>query len=197
MDDSYLTIKKNSEGFYKEKGSKFLSFAYPVEEELQVKQIIDNLKATYHDARHHCFAFVIGKDRENFRANDGGEPPHSAGDPILRVIQSFEITNVLIVVVRYFGGTKLGISGLINAYKMAATDAIQKNEIFEKVIKETIILRFNYDQTNDIMRLINDYHLEIISQDFGADCKIELGVRQSQKQEVIEKLKLLSPKSIN
>lgn len=134
--DTYLTISDDSEGFYKEKGSKFLSFAFPVHHEEDIKEKLDILRKKYYDARHHCYAYVLGKDKEIFRANDDGEPNHSAGDPILGQIKSNQLTNILIVVVRYFGGVKLGVGGLISAYRTAAAEAISNNVIVEAIVKK-------------------------------------------------------------
>jgi uncharacterized YigZ family protein len=188
QDDTYLTLAKISEGLYKEKGSKFLAYAYPVESEEEIKEHLDELKKKYYDARHHCFAFILGKDQDRYRANDDGEPNHSAGDPILGQIRSNNLTNVLIVVIRYFGGTKLGVSGLINAYKEAAAEAIAHNEIVTKIVTEKVRITFDYLAMNDVMRLIKDYELEILKQDFDLECQMTFAVRLQLKDEVIEKL---------
>lgn len=188
QNDTYFTLKGNSEGLYKEKGSKFLAFAYVVFNENDIKQKLDELKKKYYDARHHCYAYVLGNKSEKYRANDDGEPGHSAGDPILGQIRSNELTSTLIVVVRYFGGTKLGIGGLINAYKTAASDAIANNSIEQKLIISELILQFNYDQLNHVMKLVKDYALEIISQKMEISCEMKLGVRLSFEEEVRAKL---------
>lgn len=127
--DEYLTISKPSEGLFKDRGSKFLAFAYPVSSEDEIKEIQEHLRSEYHDARHHCYAYMLGKDKNVFRANDDGEPSSTAGKPILGQIKSYDLTNILIVVIRYFGGTKLGVSGLINAYKTAAEEALKNAKI--------------------------------------------------------------------
>ena len=186
--DTYLTLKGNSEGFYKEKGSKFLAFAYIVADEDEVKNIFAALKKKYYDARHHCYAYVLGNQSEKYRANDDGEPGHSAGDPILGQIRSNKLTNTLIIVVRYFGGTKLGISGLINAYKTAAADAIASNSIIEKLIISELTIAFEYPQLNQVMKLVKDHELEIITQNMGISCEMKLGVRLSLEEEVKAKL---------
>jgi uncharacterized YigZ family protein len=188
-EDTYLTLAEISEGLYKEKGSKFIAIAYPVRDEDEVKEKLEEVKKTYYDARHHCYAYILGKDKKNFRANDDGEPNHSAGDPILGQIRSHELSDVLIVVVRYFGGTKLGVGGLIHAYKTAAAEAIFNNTIIEKIVKERISIRFDYLSMNDVMKIIKDYDLEILQQHFDNDCEMQLLVRQSISEEVRSKLK--------
>ena len=136
MEDTYKTIEKPSEGLFKDKGSKFISFAFPVDNEEEIKEIVQSIKKEHHSARHHCYAWRLGADQLLFRANDDGEPSSTAGKPILGQIQSFDLTNILIVVVRYFGGTLLGVSGLINAYRNAALDAINQAEIVEKLVEK-------------------------------------------------------------
>jgi uncharacterized YigZ family protein len=189
--DTYLTISDEAEGLYKEKGSKFLSFAFPVSNEEEVKEKLELLRKKFYDARHHCYAYVLGKDKEIFRANDDGEPNHSAGDPILGQIRSNQLTNVLIVVVRYFGGVKLGVGGLISAYRTAAAAAISNNVIVEAIVKHKVKLQFDYLSMNDVMKIIKDYDLEIINQQFDNDCKISLLVREGLMDEVISKFEKL------
>ncbi len=184
LKDTYFTIKYESEGFYKEKGSKFFAFAHPVEEEDAIKEKIAELKKKYYDARHHCYAYIIGYDGEQYRANDDGEPTHSAGDPILGQIKSNDLTNTLIVVVRYFGGTKLGVSGLINAYKTAAADAINNNKVIKKFIYKEIKLHFSYPQMNLVMKLVKDFDLKIVAQKMELSCEMTLGVRLSIEEEL-------------
>ncbi|WP_194974979.1 IMPACT family protein [Aquiflexum lacus] len=190
-EDTYLTLLNDSEGLYKEKGSKFLSFAFPVSHEDEVKEKLEFLRKKYYNARHHCYAYVIGKDKEIFRANDDGEPNHSAGDPILGQIRSNQLTNVLIVVVRYFGGVKLGVGGLISAYRTATAEAISNNVIMEAIVKNRVNLQFDYLSMNDVMKIIKDYNLEIINQQFDNDCKITLLVRKGLLNEIISKLENL------
>ena len=180
--DTYRTLQGNSEGFYKEKGSKFLAFSYVIEEEEQVKEIISELKKKYYDARHYCYAYVLGQNADRYRSNDDGEPGHSAGDPILGQIRSHELTNTLIVVVRYFGGTKLGVSGLINAYKTAAADSIAQNSIKEIPILSELVLKFEYEQMNNVMKLVKDFDLEIITQTMEISCMMKVGVRISLEE---------------
>ncbi|WP_373523254.1 YigZ family protein [Aquiflexum sp.] len=189
--DTYLTLSDNSEGLYKEKGSKFLSFAFPVSNEDEIKEKLDFLRKEYYDARHHCYAYILGKDKVIFRANDDGEPNHSAGDPILGQIRSNELTNVLIVVVRYFGGVKLGVGGLISAYKIAAAEAISNNNIVEAIVKKKVLLQFDYLSMNDIMKVIKDFDLEIISQHFDNNCKMSLLVREGVLNEINSKFEIM------
>ena len=186
--DTYFTLKENSEGFYKEKGSKFLAFAYVIQNEENVKERISELKKKYYDARHFCYAYILGFNGEKYRANDDGEPGHSAGDPILGQIRSNELTNTLIVVVRYFGGTKLGVPGLINAYRSATTDAIENNLKLEKLIFSELHIQFEYEQLNNVMKLVKDYDLKIILQKMEISCEMTLGVRLSLEQQVKARL---------
>jgi uncharacterized YigZ family protein len=184
MEDTYRSIAKPSTGIYKEKGSKFLSFAYPVDSEEEIQETINALKKQYYDARHHCYAYILGKDMETYRVNDDGEPHHSAGDPILGQIRSHELTQVLVVVVRYFGGTKLGVGGLVQAYKTAASEAILAADILEKTIMIPIEFTFDYLSMDEIMRTIKRYNLNIIIQEFDNDCRIKLECRESLLAEV-------------
>src|SRR5690554_6762165 len=188
MPDTYLTLKSESQGLYKEKGSKFLAYAYPVDSEQQIKEILDTLKKQYYDARHHCYAYILGKDGQDFRANDDGEPGHSAGDPILGQIRSNNLTNTLIVVVRYFGGTKLGVGGLVTAYKTAAAEAISANEIIAKVVTEKVSFHFDYLDMNDVMRIIKSLDLQIGEQHFDNRCAMTLEVRRVLTEEVVNQL---------
>ncbi len=196
MEDKYLTLGKESVGIFKEKGSKFLSFAYPISKEEDIKPILGGLRNKYYDARHHCYAYLLGKDQKHFRTNDDGEPNHSAGDPILGQIRSHGLTNVLIVVVRYFGGTKLGVGGLIKAYKSAAGEAIAANEVTEGVITTEISFSFDYNHTNDVMRIVADYNIEILKQHFEINCSIKIRFRKSLEQEVMDKFQKISSFSV-
>jgi len=196
MDDTFLTLKGESEGLYKEKGSKFLAFAFPVNDEQDIKEKLDSLRKKYYDARHHCYAYILGKEKENYRANDDGEPNHSAGDPILGQIRSNDLTNVLIVVIRYFGGTKLGVGGLITAYKTAAAEAIMANEIITEVVTKKIRFTFDYLDMNDVMRLIKEYDLDIKSQDFDNSCSMTIRVREGNYGQVIDRLREISSVNI-
>jgi len=183
--DEYKTIQAASEGIYKEKGSKFIAYAYPIESEEETKEIIDSLKRQYYDARHHCFAWQLGMDGMNFRTNDDGEPSGTAGKPIHGQILSHELTNILIVVVRYFGGTKLGTSGLIQAYREAAADAIANAEIITKTIDNCYTILFEYADMNDVMRIIKEEEPNIHHQKFDLNCEIELSIRQSRSDAIM------------
>ena len=178
--DSYKTISRPSTGIYKELGSKFISFAYPVSNEEEVKEIISTLKKDYHDARHHCYAYRIGPEGEYWRANDDGEPSSSAGRPILGQLLSYQLSDVLVVVVRYFGGTKLGIPGLIKAYKNATSDAIEKGEIVGKTAMRSLSLTYDYIRMNDIMKLIRDFSAHIEEQQFDNLCKVRILVKRGE-----------------
>ena len=185
--DNYRTIETISKGIYKEKGSKFIAYAFPVTCEEDIKTEIDKLKKEYYDARHHCYAYMLGADKKDFRANDDGEPSSTAGKPILGQILSSDLTNILIVVVRYFGGTKLGVSGLIHAYKAAAFDAISNAEIIEKTVNDIYDIHFDYLVMNDVMKIIKEEEPLQIDQDFNLTCKITLSIRQSDVEKIIER----------
>lgn len=187
--DTYRTITGPAEGLYKEKGSRFLAFAYPATSEDEVKALMQPLKKQYYDARHHCYAYVFGYDGEVYRANDDGEPNHTAGDPILGQIRSNELTNVVIIVVRYFGGTKLGVPGLISAYKLAAADAISNSQIVERLITKPVSIHFKYPELNLAMKMVKDYELEIASQKFELECDMSLNVRLGQYDMIIKLIK--------
>ena len=188
MEDTYQTIAAPTEGIYKEKGSKFIALAYPVYSEEEVKELLTSLRKQYYDARHHCYAYTLGADKSRYRANDDGEPNHSAGDPILGQIRSADLSNVLVVVVRYFGGTKLGVGGLINAYKTATADALAQATLIEQYETTLLQVFFPYPQMNEVMRLIKTYELEIKQQRFELDCGLELEVRRKLAGEVTAKL---------
>jgi uncharacterized YigZ family protein len=182
--DTYKTLGEKSEGFFKDKGSKFIAHAIPCTTEEQVKEELEILKKQYYDARHHCYAYILGHHKEEYRANDDGEPSGTAGKPIHGQLLSHDLTNCLIVVIRYFGGTKLGVRGLINAYKFAALDAIQNNTILTKIIKDKFDVIFEYPDMNDVMRIIKEEDLEIISQDFQMTCTLRFSVRQKFSEKV-------------
>ncbi len=188
ISDKYLTVKSYAQGFFKDRNSKFLSFIYPVKSEDEIKIIQRDLRKKYYDARHHCFAWKLGTGDNNYRANDDGEPNNSAGQPIYGQILSNNLTNVLIVVIRYFGGTKLGIPGLINAYKNAAADAINNSEIIEKHICDIYYVEFFYEQMNSVMKIIKTYNLNIISQNYDTTCTIRIEIRKQLLKEVLSKL---------
>jgi uncharacterized YigZ family protein len=186
--DSYKTIKTPSQGIYKEKGSKFFSFAYPVSEEKEIKEILSILKKTYHDARHICFAHQTGIENSHFRVNDDGEPSGTAGKPIYGQIQSFGVTNILVVVVRYFGGILLGTGGLTNAYKTAAFEALKNAVIIEKTIDALLQVKFSYNSTKEVARCIQQFQGSIQSQQFEEICKFEVFIRKSLVNDFIDSL---------
>ena len=178
MPDTYKTIIAPTEGIYKEKGSKFLSFAIPVSSVDEVKEIVKNYRKEYYDSRHVCYAYMLGADRKEFRANDDGEPSGTAGRPILGQINSRELTNILVIVVRYFGGILLGTGGLVVAYKEATTDALNQAEVIEKTVDETIAILFDYVLMNEVMRIIKDTNAQISSQSFENQCEMQLSIRK-------------------
>jgi len=179
MEEQYLTIAEASEGSFKDRGSTFLSFAYPVENEQQAKDYLKILKRKYHDASHHCYALVLGVKQEVMKASDAGEPKHSAGDPILNQIRAKQLTNILIVVVRYFGGTLLGVPGLIHAYKTAAQEAILHASVIAKKESKLIQIEFNYPEMNEVMYAIKKYSLEIKTQNMTLFCEMTIAVPSS------------------
>ncbi len=195
-EDKYRTVNAIAEGLYKEKGSRFISFIYPVKSEEEVKKIITELKTKYYDARHHCYAYCLGANREYFRANDDGEPSSTAGKPILGQIISNDLSNVLIVVVRYFGGIKLGVSGLIQAYKDAAADAIMNAEIVERTVNEIVHVRFDYVVMNDVMKVLKEEDVEVVSRNFEMECEISLSIRQKNSPRLKERLSKIESLSI-
>jgi uncharacterized YigZ family protein len=194
---TYQTIATSSAGIFKDKGSKFLSFAYPVKSEQEIKPIIDTIKKKYFDARHHCYAYRIGPEMKTFRANDDGEPSGTAGKPILGQIQSKNLTNILIVVVRYFGGTLLGTSGLIQAYKLSSADAIANAKIVECSVFSVYQVFFNYPELNSIMKIIKDYDLIMENPNYDLKCTLTLKVKKDYLQKVIPKLNVIENLTLN
>ena len=188
MQDTYKTIESPAEGYITEKKSKFISFIFPVKTAEEVKEIVDEHRKKYYDARHVCWAYMLRSGREEYRSNDDGEPSGTAGRPILGQINSYELTNVLILVIRYFGGTLLGTSGLIKAYKEAAEDAIKNAEIVEKTIDETFIIHFEYLLLNDVMRILKQFENVSWEQDFNESCTIKLSIRKSEFQRLHDNL---------
>ena len=186
--DVYKTISGISEGYITEQRSKFYSFAYPVQTAEEVKEIVGELRKKYYDARHVCWAYMLGAEREVFRANDDGEPSSTAGKPILGVINSNELTDVLIAVIRYFGGVKLGTSGLIVAYRAAALEAINNAQIIEKTVDEDICIGFEYPFLNGIMKVIKEDNPQIINQQFDMDCVMTLRIRKGDAEKLKTKL---------
>lgn len=179
MDDTYKTITGLSESIYTEKRSKFIAIALPVRTLEEVKEQLDIYQKKYYDARHVCYAYMLGADRKNFRANDNGEPSGTAGKPILGQINSKELTDVLVIVVRYFGGIKLGTSGLIVAYRTAAAQALEEAEVIEKTVDEEVSFAFEYPFMNDVMRIVKEDSPEIVSQSYDMDCFMRLRIRKS------------------
>jgi uncharacterized YigZ family protein len=179
QEDTYKTLAAPAEGTYTEKRSKFLAFAMPVRTVDEVKQFVDAYQKKYYDARHLCYAYMLGAERKDFRANDNGEPSGTAGKPILGQINSNELTNVLIMVVRYFGGIKLGTGGLIVAYRAAAAEALANAEFVERTVDEDVSFRFEYPFMNDVMRIVKEEEPEVIAQNFDMDCVMTLRIRRS------------------
>ncbi len=186
--DVYRTIEADAEALFKEKSSKFLCFAYPVTTEEQIRERLEVLYKKYYDATHHCYAWRLGPRGETFRANDDGEPSSTAGKPILGQLLSHEITDCLIVVVRYFGGTKLGVSGLIEAYKTSAAEVIAAAEVVERTVDDRIEVRFSYMAMNEVMRVIKDMQPKIVEQCFDNLCTMTLTIRQSQSEQLLTRL---------
>ena len=191
MTDEYQTIATTSEGYYTEKRSKFLAFAHHVENINEIKEILAQYRKKYYDARHVCYAYMLGADRAEFRANDDGEPSSTAGKPILGQINSNELTDILIVVVRYYGGVNLGTSGLIVAYREAAADAIAHAEIVTRQVEEVITYTFAYPQMNDVMRIVKEMNPRILSQTYDNTCEISLSIRQSEAEQLRNRLSKL------
>lgn len=189
MTDTYKTITKLTKGSFKDRGSKFFAFAYPVENEEEVNTLRAEVRKKYHDARHHVYAFQIGIDEPIFRASDDGEPSNSSGPPVLGQIRSYGLTNILIIVIRYFGGTKLGIPGLINAYKSAAADALNNAKIIEKNIEINLKIMFQYAEMNEVMRITKNDSVRIINQKLEMDCTMNLGIKKSLFAQIYESFK--------
>jgi uncharacterized YigZ family protein len=194
MEDTYLTIssKAIAQGYYTEKRSKFLAFAHHVETADQAMAIVNNYRKKYYDARHCCYAYMIGSDRTVFRANDDGEPSSTAGKPILGQINSNNLTDILIVVVRYYGGVNLGTGGLIVAYRTASADAIANANIEERLVEEKIDFHFTYPMMNGVMRIVKEMQPRIVSEQFDNNCSITLAIRKSKAEELKAKLAKLS-----
>lgn len=180
MQDTFKTILQPAEGYITEKKSKFISFAFPVKSPEEVKEIIDEHRKKYYDARHVCWAYMLGWERDNFRFNDDGEPSGTAGRPILGQINSFELTDILVLVIRYFGGTLLGTGGLIKAYKEAAEDALKNARIVEKTVDETFVIHFEYLLLNEVMRVLKQFENVVWEQDFKESCTMKLSIRKSE-----------------
>ncbi len=188
MIDQYKTIQAPAEGLFKDRGSKFIAYAYPIGSEEAIKIHLNDLRKRYHDASHHCYAWRLGPDLERFRVNDDGEPSGSAGKPIYGQIQSRELTDVLVVVIRYFGGTLLGVGGLINAYRSAASNALDRSPIVEKKVYSRIRVEFGYPEMNSVMKVIKDFSLGFEEHQFDLECSLILKVWKRQELQVVEKL---------
>ncbi|MBQ5958148.1 MAG: YigZ family protein [Bacteroidales bacterium] len=189
FDDTYKMLSAPGDGLYKEKGSKFIATAFTVTSEEEVKQALAEVKKKYYDARHHCYAYMIGPDKSCFRSSDDGEPSGTAGKPILNQILSKDVTNVCVIVVRYFGGIKLGVSGLINAYKTAAREALDNAVIVEKTVNEIYSLEFPYALMNDVMRVLKEEGLEQQNPRFEMDCYLEFSTRKNEAEKTVAKFK--------
>lgn len=185
--DTFLTIINPSKGIFRDRGSKFIALAYPVTSTEQVKEILEKLRKEYHDARHHCYAYRLGAAKDIYRVNDDGEPTGSAGLPILGQIRSFDLSNILIVVIRYFGGTLLGVGGLINAYRSACTDALSKAQIIEDVDTVSCRIQYPYSLTSQVMKIIDEENLKIVNQDFTEICFTQLLLPRSQEERIRRK----------
>ena len=192
MTDEYRTLKTEGEGYYTDKRSKFLAFAHHVSTVEEIKDILARYRKKYFDARHVCYAYMLGPERTDFRANDDGEPSSTAGKPILGQINSNELTDILIVVVRYYGGVNLGTSGLIVAYREAAADAIAHSEIETRQVEEIITYNFPYPMMNDVMRIVKDMQPRIVSQTYDNTCEIRLSIRKSEAEQLRKRLQKLS-----
>ena len=185
--DSYKTITQPSkEGLFKDRGSKFYGYAFPISNEEEIKEKIELLKKQHYNARHCCYAWQLGKNYDHYRANDDGEPSNSAGMPIYGQLQSFNVTNVLVVVVRYFGGTKLGVGGLIKAYKNGAKLALENSNIIDKTINEKFLIKFEYPEMNTVMRIIKDEKISIINQKLELNCEFIISIRKKEAEKDFE-----------
>ncbi|GGA97028.1 IMPACT family protein [Mucilaginibacter rubeus] len=192
FDDTYKTIENPAEGVFRDRGSKFLAYAYPISSENDIKAIVARLKSEHPKANHHCWAMRLTIDRSVFRVNDDGEPSGTAGRPILNTLLSKDLTNLLVVVVRYFGGTLLGVPGLINAYKAATEDALNHSVIISKTVNDVYTISFDYLQMNDVMRIIKEEGLGVLNQQFDNDCSIQLSIRKTQVEPALFKLSKVS-----
>ncbi|HOY39595.1 MAG: YigZ family protein [Bacteroidales bacterium] len=186
--DAYHSIREKTQGYFRDRGSKFLSFAFPVSCDEDVKNILNQLRKEYYDANHHVYAYRLGVDENNYRSSDDGEPANSSGKPVLGQILSYGLSDVLVVVIRYFGGVKLGVPGLIHAYRTAADDALKSADIIEKLVQRTICVEFPYSLMNQVLRLVEEEHAEVFSRDFTEDCRLSFRVRKSHYKDVSIKL---------
>lgn len=188
LDDEYNTISRACEGDFRDKGSRFLAYAFPFDSENSLKKILGQLRSAHPKARHFCWAYRLSCDKSMFRVNDDGEPSGSAGRPILNTILSENLTNILVVIVRYFGGTLLGVPGLINAYKSATIDALNNGKVVTKTVNDYYLLSFTHESINQVMKIIKDRELNVVSQRFDLTCELELAVRQSSSASLLTQL---------
>ena len=192
FEDTYKTIARPSEGIYREKGSKFIALAFPVESEAQIKEKLAEIQKQYFDARHHCYSYILGPNKDAYRLNDNGEPSGTAGRPIHGQLLSKDLTNTLVIVVRYFGGIKLGVSGLINAYKTAAKDALDHATIIEKTVDETYKVSFDYSVMNSVMQLLKDPYVSILGQGYEDRYMISFKIRRREADRIVTALKKIN-----
>ncbi|WP_134088221.1 YigZ family protein [Olivibacter sp. XZL3] len=192
FEDTYNTIEKPAEGLFKDKGSKFIAYAYPFGDPGDLKNVIAEIKALHPKARHHCWAYRLTTDRSVFRLNDDGEPSGTAGRPILNALLSQDLTNIIVVVVRYFGGTLLGVPGLINAYKSATQDALSQAQIIKKTVNDVYKVTFDYLQMNEVMRIVKEDALTVLKQTFDNNCSLVFEIRQKEVNETLGRLQSLS-----
>ena len=191
FEDTYRTIEKSSEGIFRDRGSKFLAFAYPLDSENELKNVLSQLKTEHPKANHHCWAMRLGTDRSVFRLNDDGEPSGTAGRPILNTLLSHDLTNIVVVVVRYFGGTLLGVPGLINAYKTATEEALRQAKTIEKTINDVYTIEFEYLQMNHVMRILKEDNITVLEQQFDTICNMKIEIRRMQVNRIIGRLEQL------
>ena len=196
-DDSYYTIAAPAEAIYKDKGSKFLAYAWPVTDERQIRDALDGLRKRYYDATHHCYAWCLGPEGENVRMNDDGEPSSTAGRPILGQLLSRQVTDALVVVVRYFGGTKLGVPGLIAAYKESAAAVLDAAEVVQRTVNTVLRIEFGYLAMNDVMRIVKEMQPEVPGQQFDNARTMTLSIRRSRSQQLLERLRNVESMSID
>ncbi|MDD3877013.1 MAG: YigZ family protein [Bacteroidales bacterium] len=189
FEDTYKTITGNSEGIFRDRGSKFIARTFPVNSEKEVKECLEEMRKMYSDARHHCYAYILNPDKSAYRVNDDGEPSGTAGKPIYGQLLSFDLTNVLIVVVRYFGGTLLGVSGLINAYRTATRTALENATIIEKTVNDVYKLTYDYSVTSDVMRIIKEFDAQFVEQQFEMKCTLTFSIRKSMSNLIFDALK--------
>lgn len=188
LEDIYKTISAPAEGVFRDKGSKFIAYVFPITEEEVVREHLAEVRALHPKARHHCWAYRLSPDRQVFRINDDGEPSGSAGRPILNMLLSYDVTNVFVVVVRYFGGTLLGVPGLINAYKTATKEALDAAEIIEKTVNDVYRVEFDYLAMNDVMRVVKEENLHVLNQEFDNECKLVFELRQNEAAKVVGRM---------